>query len=201
MQYIIDETRRSGFDRRDEERENDSDRRDVVKEQGRYVHIIQKVPLFKGLQLTQFTRILRICSKRAIPKDMAVIYSGAESKEMFILIKGQLKVIFDDGKELSRIMPVELVGEMGLFTGEERSASVVAAEESLVLAIHKKELMDLFRKDSELGIHILTNVIRELSHKVKKSNTITEELRKKCLPGEYTAILKKMQTDAGSSNK
>ena len=97
---------------------------------------------------------------------------------MFILIKGILKVVFPDGKELSRISPVETVGEMGLFTAERRSASVVAVEDSILLAIYKKELMNLFRKESDVGIQILTNVISDMSNKLKKSNTTIEELKK-----------------------
>jgi len=196
VEYIIDEGRRSGIDRRGDDREATSERRDIIKDQGRYLPIIRKVPLFRGLQLVQFTKILRICAKHAYAAGQAVILSGAESKEMFILIKGSLKVVFDDGKELSRITPVELVGEMGMFTNEVRSASVVAVEESIVLAINKKELIDLFRNDSDLGILVLMNVICDLSHKLKKSNAVTEELRKICQPGQYTGVLKKIQNDS-----
>jgi CRP-like cAMP-binding protein len=97
---------------------------------------------------------------------------------MFILLQGELKVVFDDGRELSRIRPVQTVGEMGIFTGENRSASVVTAANSILFAIHRKELVDLFRKDSDLGILILTNVIRDISGKLKISNMLIEELKK-----------------------
>ena len=124
-------------------------------------------------------------------KDHAVILDGEESKRFFILITGKLKVIFSDGKELSTIVPVEIVGEMGVFTREKRSASVVAAATSILLAIHRKELFELFRKDSEMGLSILMNVIRELSHKLKKSNMVIDELRDLCFTNEYSQILEK----------
>ena len=193
VDYIIDESRRSGFDRRDDGRPIVvKDRRAVVAEEGKYITIIQKIPIFKGLMLSQFKKILRITSRLSYNSDNAVIKADSESKQMFIIIKGALKVVFPDGKELTRITPVEIVGEMGLFTGERRSASVLAAEESLVLVIRKNEMLNLFRKDSDLGLLILTNVIRDISHKLKKSNTLIDELKHVCNPGSYTQVLSKM---------
>jgi len=195
-QALISETRRSGIDRREGTedpagRRSGRDRRALLEEHPKYIGLIQKIPLFKSLKLAQFKKILRICSKQTVLKDRAIILDGEESKQFFILITGKLKVIFSDGKELSTIVPVEIVGEMGVFTGEKRSASVVATEESILLAIHRKELIELFRKDSEIGLSILMNVIRELSHKLKKSNMVIDGLRDLCFSGEYSQILKK----------
>ncbi len=200
MKYII-EGNRTGIDRRQDsdaksKKHRAKDRRSLMKEQGKYIGLIQKIPIFKGLTLNQFKQILLICTKKSYSEDTVVIQSGSESKQMFILIKGILRVVFPDGKELSRISPVEIVGEMGIFTAERRSASVVAAEESILLAIHKMEMMNLFRKESDIGIHILTNVIIDMSNKLKKSNTTIEELKKLCLPEEYTKIISKTQEEA-----
>jgi len=200
VKYNIEESR-TGFDRRQvpdtiSKERRVKDRRSLINEQGNYIGLIQKIPIFNGITLNQFKQILRICSKKSYPEDTVVIQSGSESERIFILIKGILKVVFTDGKELSRISPVETVGEMGLFTAEKRSASVVTAEESILLSIHKKELMNLFRKESDVGIQILTNVISDMSNKLKKSNTTIEELKKRCLPGEYTKIISKTQEEA-----
>ena len=178
MNYKVDTTRRTGPERRSADARGSVERRSVLADQGSYINIIQKIPLFKGLRLSQFKEILRICSQQLFrPQDM-VIHDRAESSEMFILIKGMLKVVLPDASELSRIKPVEIVGEMGVFTGEIRSATVVAGEQSMVLTIRKKELLHLFRRDSELGVIVLTNVIRGLASKVRKSNSLIDELKK-----------------------
>ena len=110
MKYII-EGSRTGFDRRQDSDDRSKkrgvkDRRSLMSEEGKYIGLIQKIPIFKGLTLNQFKQILRICSKKPYPEDTVVIQAGSESKRMFILIKGILKVVFADGKELSRILPV-----------------------------------------------------------------------------------------------
>ena len=77
----------------------------------------------------------------------------------------ELKITFMDGKSLSLIKPVGIVGEMGIFTGEPRSASVSAATDCLLFTIHRKELFKTFEKDSFLALQILMNVIKDLSNR------------------------------------
>ena len=168
-----------------------TERRSLLTEPSLYIEILEKMPIFKGLSVNQFTRILSICSQETLSENDIICVEGEESHRMFILLKGVLKIMFSDGKELTRILPLGLVGEMGIFTGDRRSASVVAGSDSIVLSIHKTELFRLFRNDSDLGIHVLTNVIHEMTHKLKKNNILIEELRHICAPGEYTMIVAK----------
>lgn len=196
----MDIARRKSCDMGDTVREHatshiQKERRSILSEQTMYVGIIEKVPIFSGLTLEQFKKILHICSREIYTVDKAVIQCNDESCQMFILIKGMLKVVFPNGKELSRISPVEIVGEMGVFTGERRSASVVAMEESTLLSIHKNELLELFRSEGDLGIHILMNVIREIAHKLRKNNSVIEDLKKLSFPGEYALGVSKTQKE------
>ena len=177
-------TLREGIDRRsddlgkDTEQRSGKERRSVMANPYSYIGILEKIPMFKGLRVDQFKKILHICSKQIFLLDEVICAEGDESFRMFILLKGSLKVIFADGKEFSRISSVGMVGEMGVFTGERRSASVVGAEEGVLISIHKAELFKLFRHDTDLGIKILLNVILDVSHKLKKSNAIIDELKK-----------------------
>jgi CRP-like cAMP-binding protein len=110
---------------------------------------------------------------------------------MYILVKGKLDVTFSDGKVLSHVSPADIVGEMGIFTGERRSAGVVTAENSTVISIHKSELFKLFRKDTKFTICILMNIIKDITKKLKKNNMIIEEMRKSCPPELYKLIISK----------
>lgn len=193
----MEENRRSGIDRRElqdsvsDEQRTSKERRVILCQQIEYLSILDKIPIFNGLTPKQASRILRICSNKIVAKDEVICCAGEESNNMFVLIKGLLSVTFPDGKELSRIRPVGIVGEMGIFTGDPRSATVKAATESLILVIHKAEILRLFRNDSELRSHILMNVIQDLSKKVKNNNVIIEKMKKICPPGESTMLIDK----------
>ena len=197
----MENKRRPSYDRRGSRvtvhgsKSNFNERRSLLDQPLRYINILEKIPIFHDLEIDQFKRILRICSKQTFSENQVVFKAEEESYQIFILIKGMLKVVFSDGKELSRISPVELVGEMGVFTGEQRSASVIAVEESIVLSIHKVELLNLFRKESELGIQVLLNVIQDISQKLRKNNAIIEGLKQLDSPEEYAVFMEKMLSE------
>ena len=193
--------RRSGSDRRENQegatsnQRSGKDRRILSENYLKFIKILEKIPIFKGLTVDQFQKILNICSKRTCEKDEKLCWIGDDSREMFILIRGELKIAFKNGKELSRIQHIGIVGEMGIFTGQQRSASVVAATDCIVLIIHKTELIKLFHEDFIIGIQVLMNVIQDLSQKLRNNNVVLEELRQVVLPGEFTKILSKTMTE------
>ena len=192
------DTLRSGLDRRENStsvsgiKRTGKDRRVTVKNYYRFIKILEKIQVFENLSVDQFQKILNISSKRTYKKDENLCMTGEDAYEMYILIAGELKIAFTDGKEISRIQPVGIVGEMGIFTGEPRSASVVANTDCIVLTINKIEILRLFQKDCILAMQILMNVINDLSRKLRNNNVIVDEMRQICMPGEFTKILSKI---------
>jgi CRP-like cAMP-binding protein len=161
------------------------------------VEVLEKIPLFSGLSMHQFKKILAICSKRNLPQSEVLCRMGEESFEIFILLKGELAVTFEDGKEFSHITPIGVVGEMGVFTGDRRSANIVAVADSLLLSIHKTEIMRVLRAEADMSVRVLINVIDVLSEKIKYDNRIIEDLRQVCPPGQWTQIIKNAENRMG----
>jgi CRP-like cAMP-binding protein len=195
----MDQTRRSGLDRRgrrepiESDTRTDLDRRGSLRHNNQLVEVLRKIPLFKGLSLLQFKTILNLCSKRTFCTDEVLCKMGDEAFEFFILLRGSLKVTFKDGKEISRINPIGSVGEMGVFTGDRRSATIIAAEDSLLLSIHKAELIRAFHDDADLAIRVLMNVINDLSGKIRQDNSLIEDLRRICPPGQWTRTIREAE--------
>jgi len=159
---------------------------------GQIIDILEKIPVLRGLTSAQLRKILSISSKQLFSKDDVLCHEGEESYKIFILLKGMLCVTFEDGKELSRITPLGIVGEMGVFTGQRRSATVVASSDCIVLTIHKTDLFNLFRKDPHMGILVLMNVVEDMAHKMRVNNILVEELKQVCPPDEYSMILSRV---------
>ena len=178
----MDSSSRSGGDRRSkgEEVENDRrtgfDRRTIINRIDHYSGILEKIPFFKKLSIEQLKRILSISTYKALQANNALCTEGDESVEMYVLIKGQLCVTFPDGRVITRINPPGVVGEMGIFTGEPRSASVITGKESLILILKKFEMTRLFKQDPELSRIIMLNIITDLSSKLRHINDMFEKL-------------------------
>ena len=160
------------------EKEKDTDLRKVSKDYKSILNILEKFPIFKGLTSYQYQQILKVCSKKVFKKEQFVCQEADESKEMYILISGQLQIMFHKKTMLTAISPISLVGELAFFTGEQGFSSVMATTDSTVISINKDELFSLMKKDSDLSFNIFMNVISELANKLRKSDKIIDDLKK-----------------------
>ena len=72
---------------------------------------------------------------------------------MFVIIRGSVKVQLPDGsgvRTINQLGPNDFFGEMSLLTGEPRTATVVADEETEVMQIRKPAIKPLFEANPEL---------------------------------------------------
>ena len=178
----MDLNRRSGINRRVHEavppdnRRKKEERRSLQHEPASIIERFRKIPLFEGLTDNQLEMMLTICSKVKYEANQHIYSFDQDANNMFILLKGKIGILFGSGVDLQSINPAGLVGEMGIFTGEKRSANVVAETECLVLNFSKSELYRVFAADKDLNVKILMNVIKELSKKMRRSNEQIDQL-------------------------
>ena len=180
--HITGRTRRTGITRRTkvnalhEGQRKLNERRASLKDPDEAVKKFKKIQMFKGLSTSQIMKILNIASIKKIQEQENIYCIGEESDSMFIILRGKISILFNNGLELLSITPAGTVGEMGLFTGEKRSATVLTVSECTVLFLHQTEMFKLFNADSNLANKILLNVIKDLSRKMRKDNSQLEEL-------------------------
>ena len=164
----MEKNRRSGSENLKQQGE---EKRARLKEPDQTLERFKKIPMFRGLATEQLKKMLGICAKKVYPNQEHIFRSGEGSNNMFILLKGKISIMFDSGIELQSISPAGTVGEMGIFTGEKRSASVFAVSDCTVLNFNKEEMFKLFSKDNDLSIKILLNVTQEISKELILCNS------------------------------
>ncbi len=141
------------------------------------IEVLRKIPIFAGLGLPEIQKIFTLCRFKQIGSGADLYRNGTPSADLFILLEGGLGVRTAAGVEVSRIYPIGLVGEMGVLTGEPRSADVVALEDAMGLSIHKDDLDNLFVQNAEVCRKMLTNVIQALSKKLYNANVQIEQIK------------------------
>lgn len=138
------------------------------------VKVIQKIELFRNFDAGDVARLLRICKFRNYAESDHIYARGEASNEMLILLKGSLRVVGGAGEELARILPGMPIGEMGLFTGQPRSADIVAQDRSTAIVLIGVELKGLLSGAIDMHIKVLNNVISILSQRVSDANRLSE---------------------------
>ena len=136
----------------------------------RFIHILEKIPMFQRLTPSQALEILKICTPKSFSAKEAVVEHGSKSTEMFILLSGKLVVIAPEGTGLTQLTPITSVGEMGVITGQPRSATVVVAEKANVFVLSRIKFEVLIKKFPDVGFVIFRNIIQTLSQRLGSTN-------------------------------
>jgi CRP-like cAMP-binding protein len=149
----------------------------VDKDVSQFVAAVKRVPLFAGLQPTQAVAVLKVCERRSLASGETLCQFGDRSDKMYILLSGALSIRTADGTQIAKLSPVAPVGEMGIFTDEPRSATVVATADSTLFVLGKYQLEGAMRQNKEIEVTISRNVIAILADRIRKSNDELNHLR------------------------
>lgn len=131
--------------------------------------VVSRLPLFAGLGAEEASGILDLCELRRCAEGDVLCEVGQPSGEMVIVLSGQLGVYGRNNIQLADIDPGASVGEMGLVTGQPRSATVRVLRDSTLLVMRKTALDRLLRSDAQVCRRVYANVIRTLSERLHDS--------------------------------
>ncbi len=132
-------------------------------------HIIEKIPFFQGLLPHQARQLLRTGQVKKFFKSQALCHRGDNSTTMYVLLSGEL-VIKDDDIELARVTPPDIVGEMGVVTGQPRCATIEVAEEATLMLIGRIEFEALLKTDTKMAAQIFRNMLDSICQKLRENN-------------------------------
>ena len=134
--------------------------------------VIEKIPMFKNLGTDNARKVLMGCEFRnAGPWEVLCQHKGA-SNELFILLSGQLGIYSADNVQLASVQPVAPVGEMGLITGEARSATVKVLERAKLLVLKKAAFDALMRSHGPICLQVYCNVVQIMGERLRQSRDL-----------------------------
>ena len=135
------------------------------------------LPLFEDMEHDQISAILGVGTQREVEAGAVLCEPMTVDDRMYVFLSGRLRIVSAGGVMLSEITATRVIGEMGVFTGQTRTSSVVAELPSAVLELTRSSLEELVEADPELGQHLLTNLCRLLYTRVYGMNEDIEALR------------------------
>lgn len=147
-------------------------------QQHQLMKILQKIPVFAGFSLEQAELMIRISKFQKFAAGTQIYIAGDESKDFLVLILGSLQILSPAGQELVVLNPSVSIGEMGVFTGHRRSATVVAQGDVAGLVFGRADLFQLMEGDVNIKATILGNVLEELASRLEEANQKSDVLIK-----------------------
>jgi small-conductance mechanosensitive channel/CRP-like cAMP-binding protein len=141
------------------------------------VERLSAVDIFAPLSAEENEKLAAAASRHVFAPGELVIRAGDQGSSMFVVHSGRVQVQVSDG---GRPRPVAVLsegaffGEMALFTGEPRTANVVALEETEVLEIGHAAMKHLFETNPDLAESISWTIAERRAGLQASSQQATE---------------------------
>jgi CRP/FNR family transcriptional regulator len=137
---------------------------------------LRRVSFFTVLPPEDLKALAGHCVPRRLLRDEILASEGDPCEGLFVVQSGAIKLfkMAENGRE--QILVIEragsTVGELSVFDGGNFPASAVAAEDSTLLFLPKREFLELCRRNSEVAFA----VIRSLVWRFRYLASLVEEL-------------------------
>lgn len=120
---------------------------------------LRSIDLFSSLSEKEIGRIAAKANVSVYAPGESIVVQGDDGDSMFLISSGSVSIQLKDVRsdrlsKIGELGPGDFFGEMSLLTGEVRSASVVAEEETEVIEVDKDALRPVFQSNPEILVSI-----------------------------------------------
>lgn len=138
------------------------------------IETLKKVSFLEGTDESILTTIAKVVDELHITAGDAVFLKGDLDKAMYIIVEGQVKV--HDGGHVFNILNVnDFFGEYSLIDTSERTASVSAIKNTILLKISESVFYGFIREQNRL----IQGVVKSLINRVRDKDLLEEKLAKR----------------------
>jgi CRP-like cAMP-binding protein len=127
-------------------------------ENARAVEILKDIGFMRHLSMGDIEKLMVKFRKVTFEKGSHILRQGNAGGALFLISKGKVDVFVKDreGRELKVAVlgPGDFCGEMALITGEARTASIIATEETEIFLLGKKAFTHIFMENKAIGAKI-----------------------------------------------
>ena len=105
--------------------------------------ILRKVPMFKGLDPSDFDLVSSFFRAKTVPRGVAIIRQGDQGDSMFLIARGIANLLVQDGKDINQVATLyagDFFGEAALLHRTPRNATAMAATPCSLYELSRKDL-------------------------------------------------------------
>jgi len=140
------------------------------------IKIFRSVPLFQDLSTRELRAISHIMYERRFEAGEYMFEYGQPGAAMFVLLEGEVKILKttqeNEEVELATLREGEFLGELALLDSSPRSASALATQRTVAMAIFREDLNKMLETQPELGGKVMRRLAVIIGVRLKATNNL-----------------------------
>ena len=154
---------------------------DEASESTRHVGVpLARAGLFRGFDAGELTIARGFFEERHLSRGDVLFKKGDPVDGLYVIVEGQIGVRIEDAHGVSRriaaFTPGTMIGEIAFIEGGNRSAQVVAEEESRLWLLKRERLADIEKADPKIVHKLIVNITGEIAERLRHT---TDDLRRR----------------------
>jgi CRP-like cAMP-binding protein len=139
-----------------------------------YIETIREINMLRYLSGEELEKFLALAEIVDYKKGEKIINLGDVSPYLYGVVKGGMHVSMREANDqevfICTMEQGEGFGESAIFMTEKRTADVTSSQDSVLLRVHRKDLMTFIRDNPQAGNKILMLIISSLLSKLREAN-------------------------------
>lgn len=177
------------------DREYEQDKRQRQLEER--LHALQQVDFFKTLHDNELTEIAGQLIYTPFAPGEVIMRQGTTAHWLYIIISGVAEVFLETNQterhQIDIINTADIVGEMGLLTGEPRKATLIAQTEVLAYRLDKSAFQKILQLRPELATEMSELLVKRRFNLENLQQQFTDEHRKALLAEQQNSLQMKIR--------
>ena len=157
--------------------------------------LLGRVPLFAELSADELDRIGSVAVPRRFPSETRVFHEGDAGDACYIVREGACRVTREhrDGRAitLANLGPGAIFGELAMFDGGVRSASVEAVGDTELLALPAGDIRALLRDNPEMA----EKFVVALAKRLRAANERISRQSFQTVPSRVAGVLRQLMSE------
>lgn len=137
--------------------------------------ILSEIAIFGGFLDRQLSEIFKYLEEGIFEKGETIFQKGDEPSYIYIVKKGEIDLLITKQKVILKKKTLavgDCFGEASLMAMHKHTATAVAREDSEVMVLSRRALLQLQKEDSKLFSLLMMNIARELARRLELTDEI-----------------------------
>lgn len=127
--------------------------------------ILKSIDIFKGLEVEALYQVLKIARYVKFKKDEVIVRKGEKGDSFYVILEGSTGVFADSSQSpVATISRGGIIGELAILDKQERTASVIALEELLVLEFNGEAFISIIKTNNAIAFSMASTLSQRLKN-------------------------------------
>ena len=118
------------------------------------VKMLGSIDIFCGLDASHLAMIGQAARDHTFTAGQSVVEEGGADKRMYVILSGTADVLIG-GENVARLGQGDYFGEIAVFDGGDRTASVIATTDVAAISVNSVNLRSLIKENPQMGLNLI----------------------------------------------